>query len=161
MRWTLGILVLFFVALAFSTTTAVVIARSQANDAERPVQQLAGLEQRDIEHTVALRRLEEENRIQNGHNVNSSRALLRAAAIELQAGRTESARVLAIHGMNGMIGLFHHPCGGEQTIQVPGVHIPADLRQFFGDGDPYTITSTSGAGADEQVRIRVNAAATC
>src|SRR3712207_331547 len=44
---------------------------------------------------AAIRQLRQENRIQDAHNVNSARALMRAALSDLEAGRGEHARILA------------------------------------------------------------------
>ena len=122
---------------------------------------LAAQDQRNREQDELIRRLAEANRLQDAHNVNTSWALMRAALTDVQAGRDEQARSLAISAIAGLIGLHHHPCGGSQTIPVPAAHVPQDLRRFFGEGEPYTIVGTEGSGADEVLLIRVNAEQTC
>ena len=110
---------------------------------------------------AALRRLHEENRIQDAHNVHTARALMRAAQRDLEAGRVEHARILATAAMAAMIGLYHQPCGGPQTLSVPGVHVPPPLRSLFGEDGAYTIPGSVGSGAEEMLQVRINAATTC
>lgn len=110
---------------------------------------------------AALLRLTEENRIQDAHNVHTARAVMRAALSDLAAGRGEHARILAMSAMAAMIGLYHQPCGGPQTLTVAGIHVPAPLRDLFGAGDAYTIVGRTGQGAAEVLQVRVNAATTC
>ena len=110
---------------------------------------------------AALRRLHEENRIQDAHNIQTARALMRAAQRDLDAGRVEHARILATSALAAMIGLHHQPCGGPQTLSVPGVHVPGPLRPLFGEDGAYTIPGSVGTGAEEMLQVRINAAATC
>ena len=110
---------------------------------------------------AALRRLHEENRIQDAHNIQTARALMRAAQRDLEAGRVEHARILATSALAAMIGLHHQPCGGPQTLSVPGVHVPGPLRSLFGEDGAYTIPGSVGTGAEEMLQVRINAAPTC
>jgi hypothetical protein len=110
---------------------------------------------------AAIRQLREENRIQDAHNVNSARALMRAAQRDLEAGRGEHARILATAAMATMIGLHHQPCGGPQALSVPGVHVPGPLRSLFGEDGAYTIAGSVGTGAEEMLQVRITAAVTC
>jgi hypothetical protein len=120
-------------------------------------QQDAALQRQD----AALRQVVEANRIQDAHNIQTPRALMRAALGEQLAGRSEQARLLAMSAMAAMIGLYHQPCGGVQTITVPGSQVPPALRGLFSEGNAYTILGSAGQGQDEVLEVRVNAATTC
>lgn len=122
---------------------------------------LAAQDRQNAEQHEAIRRLGTENRIQDAHNVNTARALMRAALTDVRAGRAEQGRSLAMSAMAGLIGLHHNLCGGSQVVPVPGVHVPHELRPFFGEGDPYTIIGSDGSGADEVLQTRINAETTC
>jgi hypothetical protein len=108
-----------------------------------------------------LHQVVEANRLQDAHNIQTLRALLRVALGEQLAGRSEQARLLAMSAMAALIGLYHQPCGGVQTLPVPGSAVPPALRGLFSEGEGYTILGSTGQGPDEVLEVRVNAATTC
>jgi hypothetical protein len=118
------------------------------------VKRLAAIEQNIADMLSA-------NRIQDAHNVNTYLARMRVAEMELAAGRSEHARILATSALTGMIGLHHNVCGGAQTVNVPAANIPADLRQFFDEGEPYVVAETVEGSDPELLTIRFTHPTTC
>lgn len=145
-----GIAVGILIGFLVNATALLAIARSRDDDGQLPVyKRLADIEQGILDLQAA-------NRIQDAHIVNTYLARMRAARTELAAGRTEHARILATSALTGMIGLYHERCGGTQDIEVPAVNIPQELRSFFGEKDPYTITGVVTGSDPEKLAIRIN-----